>query len=113
MHRVFQSFIDGLADSTDATDLQNVLTQAGGALDLSCFAYLSLPSRRSDRPQLISTYPTKWTDRYLKQRYERVDSYQFSDNLTHMGDSRIGVGLIQRGKQLPEVCYGRSYPASP
>lgn len=74
MHRVFQSFIDGLADSTDATDLQNVLAHAGGGLDLSCFGYLSLPSRRSDRPQLISTYPTKWTDHYLKQRYERVDS---------------------------------------
>jgi hypothetical protein len=39
--------------------------------------------------------------------------YQVSDNLTHMGDSRIGVGLIQRGKQLSEVCHGRSYPASP
>jgi hypothetical protein len=74
MRRVFQSFIDGLTDSTDATDLQNVLTQTGGALDLSCFAYPSLPSRRSGRPQLIPTYPTKWTDRYLKQRYERVDS---------------------------------------
>ena len=74
MHRVFQSFIDGLTDSTDATDLQNVLAQAGGGLDLSCFGYLSLPSRRSDRPQLISTYPTKWTDHYPKQRYERVDS---------------------------------------
>ena len=40
-------------------------------------------------------------------------SYQFSDNLTHMGDSRIGVGLIQSGKQLSEVCHGRCYPASP
>jgi hypothetical protein len=41
------------------------------------------------------------------------DSYQVSDNLTHVGDSRIDVGLIQRGQQLSEICYGRSYPASP
>jgi len=33
MHRVFQSFIDGLSASTGAIDLQNVLTQAGRALD--------------------------------------------------------------------------------
>jgi LuxR family transcriptional activator of conjugal transfer of Ti plasmids len=73
MHRVFQSFIDGLAASGDAESLRTVLAEAGAALDLSCFAYLSLPSRRSDNPQLISTYPEKWTDHYLLQRYERVD----------------------------------------
>lgn len=73
MHRVFQSFIDGLAESGDAAGLRTVLSEASAALDLSCFAYLSLPSRCSDRPQLISTYPAKWTDHYLQQRYERVD----------------------------------------
>ncbi len=73
MHRVFQSFIDGLASSIDAIDLQNVLAQAGDALGLSCFAYLSLPSRRAGRPQLISTYPVNWTDHYLQQRYEQFD----------------------------------------
>lgn len=73
MHRVFQSFIDGLSASTDAIDLQDVLARAGRALNLSCFAYLSLPSRRSDGPQLISNYPVKWTDHYLERHYERVD----------------------------------------
>lgn len=73
MHRVFQSFIDGLSASTGAIDLQNVLTRAGRALDLGCFAYLALPSRRPDGPQLISNYPVKWTAHYLEQRYERVD----------------------------------------
>lgn len=73
MHRVFQSFIDGLSASTDAIDLQDVLARAGRALDLSCFAYLSLPSRRSDGLQLISNYPLKWTDHYLERHYERVD----------------------------------------
>jgi len=73
MHRVFQPFIDGLAASGDAESLRTVLAEASAALDLTCFAYLSLPSRRSDRPQLISTYPAKWTDHYLEQHYERVD----------------------------------------
>src|SRR5258708_38907556 len=73
MHRVFQSFIDGLAASGDTESLRTVLVEASAALDLSSFAYLSLPTRRSDGPQLISSYPTKWTDHYLLHRYERVD----------------------------------------
>ena len=68
MHRVFQAFIDGLAASGDAARLRTVLANAGAALDLSCFAYLSLPSRRGDTPELISTYPVKWTDHYLQQQ---------------------------------------------
>jgi DNA-binding CsgD family transcriptional regulator len=73
MHRVFQSFIDGLAASGDVESLRRVLAEAGAALDLSCFAYLSLPSRKGDAPELISTYPVKWTDHYLRQSYERLD----------------------------------------
>ena len=73
MHRVFQRFIDGLVASADAEGLRAVLAEASTALDLSCFAYLSLPTLRSNDPQLISNYPVEWTDHYLHQRYERVD----------------------------------------
>ena len=73
MHRVFEAFIDGLAASGDAESLRKVLAEAGVALDLSCFAYLSPPSRRGDLPKLISTYPSQWTDRNLRQRYKRLD----------------------------------------
>ena len=73
MHRVFQTFIDGLAASGDADRLRTVLAEAGAALDLSCFAYLCLSSRKGDAPELISTYPVKWTDHYLRQSYERLD----------------------------------------
>ena len=73
MHRVFQRFIDGLAASSNAETLRTVLAEAGGALDLSCFAYISLPLRRGDTPELVSTYPVKWTDHYLQHSYERVD----------------------------------------
>jgi LuxR family transcriptional activator of conjugal transfer of Ti plasmids len=73
MHRVFQRFIDGLTASDNSDSFRAVLAKAGAALDLSCFAYLSLPSRRGDSPELISTYPVTWTDHYLRQRYERID----------------------------------------
>ena len=73
MHRVFQAFIDGLAASGDTERLRTVLADAGAALDLSCFAYLSMPSRRGDAAELISNYPVEWTDHYLREHYERVD----------------------------------------
>ena len=74
MHRVFQAFIDGLlAASGDIERLRTVLANAGSALDLSVFAYLSMPSRRGDTPELISNYPVDWTDHYLREHYERVD----------------------------------------
>jgi LuxR family transcriptional regulator, activator of conjugal transfer of Ti plasmids len=73
LHRVFQSFIDGLTAGGDAESLRKVLADAGAALDLSCFAYLALPSQRGVVPDLISNYPIKWTDHYLQQRYERLD----------------------------------------
>ena len=73
MHRVFQAFIDGLAAGGDAERLRSVLADAAAALDLSCFAYLSMPARRGDAPELISNYPVEWTDHYLREHYERVD----------------------------------------
>ena len=65
MHRVFQAFIDGLAASGDAERLRTVLAAAGAALDLSCFAYLSMPPRRGDTPELISNYPVGLLDPVL------------------------------------------------
>lgn len=73
MHQIFQPFIDGLANSADAADLQNTMDKAGAALDLTCFAYLALPHRQGGEPCLISTYPAKWTDHYLRNHYEKMD----------------------------------------
>ena len=67
MHRVFQRFVDGLAASSNAESLRAVLAEAGTALDLSCFAYLSMPPRRGDAPELVSNYPVPWTDHYLRE----------------------------------------------
>ncbi|WP_369726298.1 autoinducer binding domain-containing protein [Bradyrhizobium sp. LLZ17] len=43
------------------------------ALNLSCFAYLALPSRPGGTPNLISTYPSCWIALYLQRGYESID----------------------------------------
>lgn len=115
MHRVFQSFIDGLANSVDATDLRTVLAGAGSALDLNCFAYLSLPYRRGDKPQLISTYPVKWTDHYLRNRYERFDPvivealansmpFEWGLGISSKSVSKLQQGLLEEAAQFGIRC---------
>jgi LuxR family transcriptional regulator, activator of conjugal transfer of Ti plasmids len=73
MHRIFQTFIDGLAESSDESAFCDAMSKAASALELSCFAYLRLPHRVNDEARLISTYPPAWTAHYLTRHYERVD----------------------------------------
>jgi LuxR family transcriptional activator of conjugal transfer of Ti plasmids len=73
MHRIFQTFIDRLAESADAAALRTAMTEAAAALDLQSFAYLSVPCRAKAEPQHISTYPSEWTRHYLRNHYEGVD----------------------------------------
>lgn len=73
MHRIFQSFIDRLGESTDASALRESMEQTAQALGLSCFAYLCLSDRGENSTQLVSTYPSAWTDHYLRNHYERYD----------------------------------------
>jgi LuxR family transcriptional regulator, activator of conjugal transfer of Ti plasmids len=73
MYRVYQTFIDRLAESANATALREGMAEAIRALDLSCFAYLCVSNQQGVAPQLISTYPSTWTTHYLKNNYERFD----------------------------------------
>lgn len=73
LYRIFQSFIEGLATSTDAASLRATMVAAATQLQLPCFAYLALPSHTKARPIIISTYPPAWTTHYLQQHYERLD----------------------------------------
>jgi LuxR family transcriptional regulator, activator of conjugal transfer of Ti plasmids len=115
MHRVFQAFIDGLAASGDAESLRTVLAEAGAALDLSCFAYLSLPSRRGDTPELISNYPFEWTDHYLREHYERVDPvivevlttpepFEWGQEFPSKRLSKPQLGLLEEAAQFGIRC---------
>jgi hypothetical protein len=45
VHRIFQTFIDRLAESADAERLREGMAETAAALDLSCFAYLAVPDQ--------------------------------------------------------------------
>jgi LuxR family transcriptional regulator, activator of conjugal transfer of Ti plasmids len=49
VHRIFQTFIDGLAEGADERAFNAAMSRAAAALELSCFAYLCLPHRRTTR----------------------------------------------------------------
>jgi DNA-binding CsgD family transcriptional regulator len=49
------------------------MSQAAAALDLSCFAYFSMPDKTGGKAALISNYPSAWTTHYLQRHYERFD----------------------------------------
>lgn len=74
MHRIFQTFIDRLHESADAMALRSSMADNVAALDLNCFAYLSLPGQSNAEPHLIAAYPPRWTAHYLRNNYERLDS---------------------------------------
>ncbi len=73
MHRVFQTFIDLLADADSAEAFSHTMAVTASALDLSCFAYLALPNKFDRKARIISTYPIEWVTRYVQSHYERID----------------------------------------
>jgi LuxR family transcriptional activator of conjugal transfer of Ti plasmids len=73
MHRIFQDFIDCLSSASNSDALRDAMSQAAAGLDLSCFAYLSMPTKAGGQAGLISNYPIAWTTLYLKRHYERFD----------------------------------------
>jgi hypothetical protein len=73
MHRIFQQFIDCLSTASNSDALCKAMSQAAAGLDLSCFAYLSMPDKTGRQAALISNYPSAWTTHYLQSHYERID----------------------------------------
>jgi len=73
VHHVFQKFVDRLNESHDAVAFHQAMADAAAAFDLSCFAYLSMPRDGRTAAALISSYPPGWTERYLREHYERLD----------------------------------------
>ncbi|MHC4050168.1 helix-turn-helix transcriptional regulator [Bradyrhizobium sp. 25ACV] len=73
MHRVFQNFIDLLSTAEGVQDFSRAMADTATALDLSCFAYLALQRAEKDEPRLVSTYPSRWTAHYLRNRYQTID----------------------------------------
>ncbi|MFB9267622.1 LuxR family transcriptional regulator [Bradyrhizobium erythrophlei] len=73
MHRIYQTFIDRLSSAEDADDFAETMAITATALDLSYFAYLSMPRRVGKNPLVISTYPSNWVTHYVRNHYERLD----------------------------------------
>ncbi|MGY4178416.1 LuxR family transcriptional activator of conjugal transfer of Ti plasmids [Bradyrhizobium sp. USDA 4518] len=92
MHRVFQDFIDSIANAHDDAGFLVAMTAVASALELSCFAYLALPGRIERRPRLISTYPTEWTAHYMRSRYELIDPV-ITQALQTAEPFRWGIGM--------------------
>ncbi|MFB6417792.1 helix-turn-helix transcriptional regulator [Bradyrhizobium tunisiense] len=92
MRRIFQAFVDRLVQSKNVEDLRDVMAETAAALDLSCFAYLSVPRVSSTTPVLISNYPSAWTSHYLKKRYERLDPV-ITQALRHPEPFQWGCGI--------------------
>jgi LuxR family transcriptional activator of conjugal transfer of Ti plasmids len=92
MHRIFQTYVDRLLGAQDLATLRSAMAEAAAALDLSCFAYLSISKRSGVAPQLISTYPSTWTTHYLKNRYERFDPV-IAQALGHPEPFEWGLGV--------------------
>nr|WP_025038508.1 autoinducer binding domain-containing protein [Bradyrhizobium sp. DOA9] len=65
MTHTIPTFIERLIESRSQNALQESMAEVARKLDLSSFAYLSLPRQPSGSPRLISTYPACWTAHYL------------------------------------------------
>ncbi|MES5489018.1 LuxR family transcriptional regulator [Bradyrhizobium sp. INPA03-11B] len=101
MRRVLQAFVDQLADSTDLDDLGKSMAATTAALNLSCFAYLSMPRTPNTAPVLISNYPSTWTSHYLRRQYERIDPV-IVQAFHHPEPFRWGHGIGPATNSLPE-----------
>lgn len=53
--------------------MRAAMAEAAVQFDLPCFAYARMPSQYKQPVTLISTYPVRWTDHYLKSHYETLD----------------------------------------
>ncbi|MET4222269.1 LuxR family transcriptional activator of conjugal transfer of Ti plasmids [Bradyrhizobium sp. LB14.3] len=92
MHRTFQRFVDQLTESTDIHAAQQSMSDITTALNLSCFAYIALPKKQGACPNLISNYPSSWTTRYLRRKYESVDPV-IRRAIRQVDPFRWGLGL--------------------
>ena len=92
MHRIFQNFIDSLSSASGSDALRDAMSQAAAALDLSCFAYLSMPDKAGGQAGLISNYPSAWTTHYLQRHYERFDPV-IIQALRHPEPFEWGIGI--------------------
>jgi LuxR family transcriptional regulator, activator of conjugal transfer of Ti plasmids len=70
---ILGKFVERLFTCADESALRDAMVDVAQAFSLEAFAYLTMPCHPGAKVRLISTYPTAWTARYLRKRYERFD----------------------------------------
>jgi LuxR family transcriptional regulator, activator of conjugal transfer of Ti plasmids len=120
MQSVFERFLEQLSEGVDEVDFHSALAYVSSQLDLLAFAYLSLPPRPSDKPTLISNYPTPWTARYLEHQYQSIDPVivraRFSGYPFRWGSALPGVKPSEAEQRVFEeaaqfgICCGLTIP---
>lgn len=73
MDYVFQTFVESIRSDTDTPSLCIAMVELAKAFDLSAFAYLNTGLQPNARANLISNYPTAWTNQYLANEYQEID----------------------------------------
>src|SRR5690606_29928930 len=120
MQIVFETFLERLSEGVDETDFERAMASAAAAFDLVSFAYIALPSRACGRPKLISTYPRRWTSRYLSSRYQYVDPvilraqsgggpFRWGVKFGEPGASRSQQQLLDEASEFG-ICCGVTIP---
>lgn len=70
VQRACHEFVDCLHTARTEDDFRRVAERTAHALGFRWFAYFG---RRSDAPNLISSYPKSWTDHYFDEQYDEID----------------------------------------
>ncbi|WP_334396035.1 helix-turn-helix transcriptional regulator [Bradyrhizobium sp. AZCC 2289] len=120
MHHIFRNFIESLSTAPDAQGFRDAMAEAATALDLSCFAYLSMPRQPRSNPTLIANYPLAWTEHYLRCHYERLDPviiralrnpepFEWGLGIGTMGDSKLQQELFAEAATFG-IRYGFTVP---
>jgi LuxR family transcriptional regulator, activator of conjugal transfer of Ti plasmids len=73
------------------------MSQAAARLNLSCFAYLSIPGQTRSQARLISNYPLAWSTLYMQRHYERLDPV-IIQALGHPDPFEWGLGILPSSK---------------
>lgn len=118
MYQIFRNFIEGLSNASDAGGFHEAMAGMTAALELSCFAYLSMPSRPKAGPTLITNYPSAWTSHYLRHRYQQFDPVvlrahadpePFGWGIETAGGSQIQRQIFAEAADFG-ICYGFTIP---
>lgn len=73
MNRQFQAFVEALSRSPNVSELGAAMEAIVAVFDLNRFAYLYSPRESPSQVNLISNYPSDWTNHYMANAYDRID----------------------------------------